>query len=224
MNRTHWGLWNDGVGAALTAVVLAVGLGACGGSSSSTSTSSSSTSAASPPASSSSTTSSAPASAAPKAGATAAPGAKLTVGQSATVPYTPAGSRDKNKAATLRVTVQSFEKGTLADFNGIKLDANQKASTPIYVKVHVTNLGPNAIDVNSSSAAIEGVDNTGNTQQSVTFIGEFPRCPDKASSTPMPSGSSYDNCLTFLVPGGVTKVAYSGTTDYISSPVTWAPK
>jgi hypothetical protein len=140
------------------------------------------------------------------------------------VAYTPAGSRDKNKASTLKVTVQSLDKGTLSDFNGIKLDANQKASTPVYVKVHVTNVGPGAIDVNASSAAIQGVDNTGNTQQSVTFIGEFPRCPDKASSTPMPSGSSYDNCLTFLVPGGITKVAYSGTTDYITSPVTWAPK
>jgi hypothetical protein len=40
----------------------------------------------------------------------------------------------------------------------------------------------------------------------------------------MPTGQSYDNCLTFLVPGGITKVAYSGTDDYISSPVTWSPK
>jgi hypothetical protein len=37
----------------------------------------------------------------------------------------------------------------------------------------------------------------------------------------MPSGSSYNNCLTFLVPGGINKVAYTGTDAYISSPVTW---
>ena len=56
--------------------------------------------------------------------------------------FTPAGSTDKSKASTLQVTVQSFDKGSLSDFNGIQLDANEKASTPVYVKVHVTNLGP----------------------------------------------------------------------------------
>jgi hypothetical protein len=91
------------------------------------------------------------------------------------------------------------------------------------VKVHVTNLGPASIDVDSSAAAIEGVDNTGNNQSSVTFIGDFPKCPDAASTKPMGTGSSYDDCLTFLVPGGISKVSYNGTNDYIDSPVTWSP-
>jgi hypothetical protein len=154
----------------------------------------------------------------------AAPGAKLAIGQTAKVPFTPAGSTDKSKASNLQVTVQSFDKGSLSDFNGIQLDANEKASTPVYVKVHVTNLGPAAIDVDSSAAAIEGVDNTGNNQSSVTFIGNFPKCPDAASTKPLAAGKSYDDCLTFLVPGGITKVSYNGTNDYIDSPVTWSPK
>jgi hypothetical protein len=37
----------------------------------------------------------------------------------------------------------------------------------------------------------------------------------------MRAGSSYDNCLTFLVPGGIGKVVYTGTDAYINSPVTW---
>ncbi len=85
---------------------------------------------------------------------------------------------------------------------------------------HVTNLGPANIDVDSSAAAIEGVDNTGNNQSSVTFIGNFPKCPDSASTRPIATGSGYDDCLTFLVPGGITKVSYNGTNDYIDSPVT----
>jgi hypothetical protein len=157
-------------------------------------------------------------------GATAAPGTKLTVGQTAKVPFAPAGSTDKSKASTLQVTVQSFDKGSLSDFNGIQLDANEKASTPVYVKVHVTNLGPASIDVDSSAAAIEGVDNTGNNQSSVTFIGTFPKCPDAASTKPLGTGKGYDDCLTFLVPGGITKVSYNGTSDYIDSPVTWSPQ
>jgi hypothetical protein len=140
------------------------------------------------------------------------------------VHFNPAGSTDKSKASTLQVTVQSFDKGSLSDFNGIQLDSNEKASTPVYVKVHVTNLGPANIDVDSSAAAIEGVDNTGNNQSSVTFIGNFPKCPDSASTKPIATGSGYDDCLTFLVPGGITKVSYNGTNDYIDSPVTWAPK
>jgi hypothetical protein len=140
------------------------------------------------------------------------------------VPFTPAGSTDKRKASNLQLTVQSFDKGSLSDFNGIQLDSGEKASTPVYVKVHVTNLGPAAIDVDSSAAAIEGVDNTGNNQSSVTFIGNFPKCPDAASTKPLATGKGYDDCLTFLVPGGITKVSYNGTSDYINSPVTWSPK
>jgi hypothetical protein len=204
----HWRHWGG-------ALALSIGLAACGGGTSSTSSSSSST--ASPAAST--TTSTSTASAGSK---TAAPGTKLAVGQSVTVPYRPPGTTGSAKDATIKVTVVSLEKGTLSDFNGIQLDANQKASTPAYVKVHVTNLGPHTIDVDGTSAAIQGVDNTGSTQQSVTFIGDFPRCPDKASTAPLAAGKGYDNCLTFLVPGGIAKVAYTGTDAYITSPVIWA--
>ena len=212
------------IAAALAAAL--VGLAACGGSSSS---SASGSDAAAPAASSTTASTSAAASttttsAASSSGATAAPGTKLSVGQTAKVAFTPAGSTDKSKASTLQVTVQSFDKGSLSDFNGIQLDANEKASTPVYVKVHVTNLGPADIDVDSSAAAIEGVDNTGNNQSSVTFIGTFPKCPDAASTKPLATGKGYDDCLTFLVPGGITKVSYNGTSNYIDSPVTWSPK
>ena len=217
------------IGAALAALAVAGGVAACGGSSSSSSAGA--TGAASAAASSTTastgaaaTSTSASTTSASSSGGVAAPGAKLAIGQTAKVPFTPAGSTDKSKASNLQVTVQSFDKGSLSDFNGIQLDANEKASTPVYVKVHVTNLGPAAIDVDSSAAAIEGVDNTGNNQSSVTFIGNFPKCPDAASTKPLATGKSYDDCLTFLVPGGISKVSYNGTNDYIDSPVTWSPK
>jgi hypothetical protein len=214
------------IGAALAVLALAGGVAACGGSSSSSSagnaadpaTSSAAATTASTSAAATTTTTSASSS-----GASAKPGTKLSIGQSAKVGYNPAGSTDKSKASTLQVTVQSFDKGSLSDFNGIQLDANEKASTPVYVKVHVTNLGPNPVDVDGTAAAIEGVDNTGNNQSSVTFIGDFPKCPDAASTKPMSTGTSYNDCLTFLVPGGITKVSYNGTNDYIDSPVTWSP-
>jgi hypothetical protein len=205
----------------LVAVALAAGVAACGGAGSSSS--SSATGAAPSSSGTTSTTTSGSTSGSTSAG-TAAPGTKLSVGQSATVKYTPLSGSGKGKSATLKVTVESLQKGSLADFKGVQLDATQKASTPFYVKVHVANMGPVDVDINGTSAAIEGVDNTGSTAQSVTFIGDFPPCPDKASSAPLPAGQSYDKCLTFLVPGGISKVAYSGTQAYISSPVTWSSK
>jgi hypothetical protein len=200
-------------GVVLATAGLAAAIAACGGSSSS-----SSSQAAASPASPASTPPAAKADPVKSSGGALAPGTKLTVGASATVRYTPLSHATPSN---LKVTVQSLQKGTLGDFKGIDLDASQKAAIPVYVKVKVTNLGPGTIDVDATSAAIEGLDSTGNTAQSVTFIGTFPRCPDHQSTTQMRAGSSYSNCLTFLVPGGIDKVAYTGTDAYINSPVTW---
>jgi hypothetical protein len=214
---THIG-FRRSAGIVLATAGLAAGLAACG--SSSSSSSSQAPAPATPtPAASTTASPNAPTSSKTSGSGPAAPGTKLAVGTAATVRYTPLSHATPS---TLKVTVQSLEKGTLDDFKGLQLDATQKAATPVYVKVKVTNLGPGTIDADATSAAIEGVDSTGNTAQSVTFIGTFPRCPDHQSTTQMPSGSSYSSCLTFLVPGGINKVAYTGTDAYINSPVTWA--
>jgi hypothetical protein len=211
-------------GALAAVAALAGGLAACGGSSSSSTTSAPAAASANVSTPTGAGSASTTASVASKPAGVASPGAKLTVGQTGKVSYSPVGAAASGGgSSTLLVTVKSFTKGSLSDFNGIQLDASQKAGTPYYVKVHVTNLGPHTIDVDGTAAAIEGVDTTGNNQQSVTFIGTFPPCPDMASTTPLASGRSYDDCLTFLDPGGITKVSYNGTTDYIDSPVTWTP-
>jgi hypothetical protein len=215
--------------AAAVLSAIALGLAGCGGGGSSTSapvTHASSTPAAStPPASSTTATPPAttPVSTTPAASGIAAPGTKLIAGQTATVLYTP--PLTTGKKFMLKITVESIQKGTLADFNGIQLDAAQKASTPGYVKVRLSDLSPgNASGSNNDpSVAINGVDNTGQTQQSVTFFGTFPRCNSVSAPKPFTQGNSFETCLTFLVPGGITKAAWIGTDNYISSPVTWAP-
>jgi len=216
MKRKGQNSFRRGAGMLVATAGLAAGLAACGGSSSSASSQAPASPSSTPPPASTAAQSDSNAA----AGGVASPGTKLAIGSSATVDYRPlSGSHAPSK---LKVTVESLQKGTLDDFKGIELDSAQKASTPIYVKVKVTNLGPGTIDVDGTSAAIEGLDGTGNTAQSVTFIGTFPKCPDHQSTSQMPSGSSYDSCLTFLVPGGISKVAYTGTDAYINSPVTWA--
>jgi hypothetical protein len=204
-------------------MILAGGLALLAGCGSSGSSSSSGTSAAASSPASSTPASATTQSTAAGGGSTAAPGASLAVGQTATVRFTPLSSASKI-ASTLKVTVESLQQGTLADFNGIQLNASQKAGTPDYVTVTITNMGPGQVKSSDAGADIQGVDNTGNTQQSVTFIGTFPKCNDVSSDALIAPGHAMHTCLTFLVPGGIKKVAYTGTQDYIGSPVTWSAK
>jgi hypothetical protein len=158
----------------------------------------------------------------------ARPGAAFATGEQATVGYTVQSSAGATVGTTrLALTVLSIQKGTLADFKGIQLDASERASTPEYVEVRLTNLGPLALNTNDDddpAFAINGVDNTGQTQQSVTFFGTFPPCPDTDTPKPFAPGRSFQTCLTFLVPGGITRAAWTGTEDYEQTPVTWGMK
>jgi hypothetical protein len=143
------------------------------------------------------------------------------VGQPATVDFIPPSQLGKTPLTRLNITIQSIQKGTLADFKGVELNAQQRAGTPVYVKAHIANVGSKPAESDTAAADLEGIDNTGNTVQSLTIIGDFPRCNDTSSRAPIAPGKSLDTCLIYLVPGGITKVAYTGTEDYISSPVTW---
>jgi glucose/arabinose dehydrogenase len=222
-----------GIGAwsAATAVLLA--LVGCGSSGSQSSTSSSAAAAPSTTAASS-TPSTAQTTAAPTSSAASTtptssagvtpPGTKLAVGKTAILALKPLGDVSSSPATErVQITVESIVKGTLADFNGIQLNAAQKAGIPFYVKVRLTNVGPGDLSAsnNDPSIDIEGVDNTGQTQQSLTFIGNFPRCNSISPPKPMTRGKSFETCLTFLIPGGITAAAYTGTSDYSNSPVTW---
>jgi hypothetical protein len=169
------------------------------------------------------TTSDASSAAPRRSSGVATPGATFKFGQTATVAYQSdaGGNTPTYKVA---VTVASPQRGTLADFNGIQLDASEKAGTPDYVHVKLTNLGPGSINTSNDDPSIEleGVDNTGNLQDNVTFFGTFPRCNQNSAPGQWAAGQSFSTCLTFLVPGGINKVGYVGTNGYLSSPVIWA--
>ena len=210
-------------------VAIAIALAGCGGGASSSSsaqttpTSTTTTSTTTTTAGTQSTTTASTTSSASTASGTTAPGSSLAVGDTATVPYQPVGADQSAKPKfTLQVTVSALEKGSLSDFNGIKLDATEKASTPVYIKVKIANDGPgDAGSGGNPSVNIEGVDTSGETQQSVTFFGDFPRCEYVEPPKPFTKGKSFTTCLTFLIPGGIAKAAYTGTEKYVLTPVTW---
>jgi hypothetical protein len=193
------------------AVFMALLLGACGGGGGSSSATSSSSAAGSSGAAKSST----------KSGV-ASPGTGLSVGQTATVTYTPLTSSGNGKPRTLKITVASIRAGTSADLKALDVSGAPKGALPQYATVTVTNLGPLSIDVDGTSDALQGIDHGGNQQDPVSIIGDFPPCDQNSSTAPVAAGASFHTCLTYLVSGGITKVGWTGTDDYTTSPVTWS--
>ena len=206
----------------LAAVVVGALVGACGSSGGSSSTGSASTTSGGAASAAAASSSSATTTSSSATAGVAKPGTGLSVGQTATVTYTPLTSSGNGKARTLKVTVASIRTGSAADLKGVDLSGAPKGAVPIYATVTVTNLGPQSIDVDGTSDAIQGIDHSGNQQSPVSFIGDFPPCNQNSSTTPVAAGASFHTCLTYLVSGGITKVAWTGTDDYMNSPVTWS--
>jgi hypothetical protein len=125
-------------------------------------------------------------------------GSALQMGQPAVVSYT---DDTTHKTSNVEVTPEKIEQGTLDDFKNIQLDANQKTSTPFYVPLHVKNVGTGDLSGSNPGEFIDGVDDRGQFQSDVIFIGSFDRC---ASADPkhFKPGESYDTCLTYLIPKG----------------------
>jgi len=223
--------------AATMAAVALPALAACNSSSSThaanaTTGAAASSTAAQSPAAVSSTTASAPAPT--TAGGLTPPGTHLTLGQTATLGWVPAETDLKpgaHKGLMLQVTIKSIAKGSIADFANVQLDASQKKDTPYYVKVHFSALGSVAPPKDSDPAiTLDGIDDRGQTQSSLIFLGTFARCDDITVPKPFTSGKSYDTCLTYLVPGGgsIQKMQWangpSGANEvsaYFDKPVVW---
>src|SRR5438034_607436 len=219
------------------AAVAVPGLAACSGSSPATPASS-------PVASSSAGTSSpaqSPASSQPAAqgqtagsGSLTPPGTHLAFGGAATVGWVPP-SQDTGTGAhhgiKLKVAVVSIQKGTMADFRNVELNANERKSTPYYVQLRVTALSSTPVPKDSDPAiTFTAIDDRGQQQQSITFLGTFSRCDDPMPPKQFVSGKTYQSCLAYLIPGGgsIQKVqwdngpaAASQVTPYFDRPIVW---
>lgn len=206
---------------AASAVFITLVLGACGSSGGSSGGSSNAANTSSTAGTSSAANTSSASSSSTKSGI-AAPGTGLSVGQTATVTYTPLTSSGNGKPRTLKIDVASIRNGSAADLKALDVSGAPKGALPQYATVTVTNLGPLSIDVDGTSDALQGIDHGGNQQDPVSIIGDFPACNQNSSTTPVAAGASFHTCLTYLVSGGITKVAWTGTDDYTSSPVTWS--
>jgi hypothetical protein len=218
--------------------VLALGLAACGGSSSG-GTAAPATSGAAPPSAAAATTaaaasggSSAPAGTSGLTSGLTPPGTHLAFGQGATVGWVPENGGDGAQTGLrLQVDVASIVKASLSDFKNVDLTAAQKKMTPYYVTVKIKALGaapPKSDD--DPAITFDAIDDRGQQQESVTFIGTFQPCNDLTPPHPFTSGKSYSSCLVYLMPGGgsIQKVQWAdgpsgsdGLTPYFDKPIIW---
>ena len=236
---------------AITAIAVP-GLAACSASSSggTSSTAGSSPSAASSPAGASSATgasapgASAPGASAPgqsqpaaagqAAGRLTPPGTHLAFGGNATVGWVPPSQATGNGAhqgIKLQVTVMSIQKGTMADFRNVELNGSQRNATPYYVQLRVTALSSTLPPKDSDPAiTFTAIDDRGQEQQSITFLGTFSRCDDPFPPKQFVTGKTYQSCLAYLIPGGgsIQKVQWDSgpsaanqVTPYFERPIVW---
>jgi hypothetical protein len=212
------------------------GLAACSGTSSGGSPANPASSASSP-AASSATSTSAPAQSQGQAagsGSLTPPGAHLAFGGPATVGWVPPSQSTGTGAhhgIRLRVTVVSIQKGTMADFRNVQLNGTERESTPYYVQLRVTALSSTPPPKDSDPAiTFTAIDDRGQQQQSITFLGTFSRCDDPMPPKQFVSGKTYESCLAYLIPGGgsIQKVQWDNgptaanqVTPYFDRPIIW---
>jgi hypothetical protein len=159
-------------------------------------------------------------------GGLTAPGTTLKLGETAHVTYKPLTATDDKNLFKVDATAEKIEKGSVDDFKNISLDENQKNSTPYYVTVKIENTGkeiPLGDMEGDPDLKFGAMDDRGQEQPSITFIGDFERCEDTDAPKPFAQGKSYESCLAFLVggDGSITEVRWKGSDKYILKPVAW---
>ncbi|HEY7430960.1 MAG TPA: hypothetical protein VH641_09520 [Streptosporangiaceae bacterium] len=170
-----------------------------------------------------------------RAGSLTPPGTRLGFGRPATVAWVPplsGSATGAHKGIKLQVTVESIQRGSIADFKNVELNASERKSTPYYVTVRIKALASTPLPGSDNDPAItfDAIDDRGQQQQSVTFFGTFQRCDDPAAPKPFVSGKSYQSCLTYLMPGGgsIQQVEWKDgpskadeVTPYFEKPIVW---
>jgi len=161
------------------------------------------------------------------------PGAHLGFGKDAIVGWVPQSEdgTGAHKGIKLQVTVESIQKGTLADFRNVNLDAKEKKDTPYYVTLRITELQNAPVPQDSDPAiTFTAIDDRGQQQQSITFLGTFQRCDAPSPPKSFVSGKSYQACEAYLIPGGgsIQSVQWNNgpspandVTPYFDKPIVW---
>jgi hypothetical protein len=145
-------------------------------------------------------------------------GASLALGKAATVAYTTLGSDDQFK---FKVSVDAIDKGAVGDLSNFQLDKDKKGMVPWYVKSHVTNKSGKNLPPNSDPAfSLTVVDSNEAEAQSLTLIGDFPKC-ESNSPTPIKASADYHSCEVYLLKPGTSIARVQWEVQGGGDPIVW---
>jgi hypothetical protein len=209
---------------------VCIALTSCGGGGSSSPPSTAGTTAEAP----AETSESPPAETSEAAGGLTAPGARLKVGEAASVAWVPPGSFEPAKTQAgveLGVTVTAIEEGSTGDLKNIELEPDDEGAVPFYVRLKLEAPMSASVPAEEDPAySFTAIDDRHQEQPSVTFLGEFAPCEDVAVPHPFSGGVSYETCLTYLMQGGgsIEEVRWDSgpakaneVTAYFEHPIVW---
>lgn len=142
------------------------------------------------------------------------PGATLSVGEAATVPYGYAGND-----GVIEVTVTAIEEGTPADLEGVDGVEDQDA---YYVQFDVAAV-ENAEGLSGMTLTIDGIDDEDNPgTRIISFTGGVDGCATESAPSDW-DGSSFSACMLVASPTPITKAIFSDGdySWYSGDQVTW---
>jgi len=145
-----------------------------------------------------------------------AQGSTLTVGQAATVAYSPRQSQ----TGVLEIKVTRLEKTSFKDsFVGWDLDKGQRQSNPYFVRATVTNRG--SLDLGGRPVPLYIVDGGNTLIEATPFASTFKPCNPGEFPKKFPTGAKVKVCMTYLAPqhGDLAAVSYRPT--QADMPITW---
>jgi hypothetical protein len=155
-----------------------------------------------------------------------APGTHLRPGATAIVKYdTILANGNNGPSWKLALTIESIKAGSMTDFKGVTLTGVPKGSIPTYVKLKMTNLGPNVMKTgtNDPADAVQAIEKNGQGDNNLILTGFFPPCPDADTPNPFAVGQTFTTCETYMESGEATSVGYNGSSSTLDSPVIWSP-
>ncbi|MFF5988552.1 hypothetical protein [Prauserella flavalba] len=203
---------------ATVAATLGLTLAACGGEEDTTGdaaaqTPSSSSSEQSAP---SETASSSPAADDAASAEVTPPGTELSVGETATVPFT----YGTEKSGTIAITVTAIEQGDPADLAAFGERAN--GLVPYFIRIKVENVGGTDLSYSSVSLRALGEDGRGT---GVVITGDVEgKCEStSADDTFSAAGATFESCTLQAAQEGVavTGAEFGDSEEYSDNPIVW---
>jgi hypothetical protein len=163
---------------------------------------------------------------APLSSAITPPGAMLTIGQPALVPFqlqnsVPAILRSitgVTKRYELRVTVLSVTRAPPAALRGLPSDRG--LGRMYYVRFKITNVGGGdpGDNVLYASPTLKSTAPVG----AFGVLGRPEPCEGTLAPKHFPPGKTWRSCASLSTSGAVTGAEYTGSAGYVASPISWA--